>query len=122
MRVSGFLLVLMACLLTPIARAQTQSSDAITAALRAREFEQAVQLSRSALQKNPADSHLWTLQGIALANLRNNKEALAAFQKALKLSPNDVAALAGSAQISMSRATQGLCRCLNSNTKLVNEA
>src|ERR1044071_6100304 len=98
MRVSGTLLVLMAYLLAPISRAQTQSADAITAALRALEFEQAVQLSRSALLKNPADSHLWTLQGIALANLRNNKDALAAFQKALKLSPNDVAALAGAAQ------------------------
>jgi Flp pilus assembly protein TadD len=118
MRVSGILLVLMACLLTPIARAQTQSSDAITAALRAREFEQAVQLSRSALQKNPADSHLWTLQGIALANLRNNKEALAAFQKALKLSPNDVAALAGAAQIEYESSNAGAVPLLKHLLKL----
>ncbi len=118
MRVSGILLVLMACLLAPLSQVQTQSADAITAALRAREFEQAVQLSRSALQKNPADSHLWTLQGIALANLHNNKEALAAFQKALKLSPDAVAALAGAAQIEYETNSAGAVPLLKRLLKL----
>ena len=80
-------------------RADATTTDAITAALRARDFNRAVELSRSALQKSPSDSHLWTLQGIALANLHKDKDALAAFQKAIKLSPDDVAALAGAAQI-----------------------
>jgi tetratricopeptide (TPR) repeat protein len=99
MRVCGILLVLVTYLLAPFSPGQTQSTDAITAALRAREFDRAVELGRSALQKFPGDSRLWTLQGIALANLHQDKEALAAFQKALKLSPDAVAALAGAAQI-----------------------
>jgi Flp pilus assembly protein TadD len=99
MRLSGILLVLLTYVLAPLSRGQTQSTDAITAALRAREFDRAVQLSRSALQKFPGDARLWTLQGIALANLHTDKEALAAFKNALKQSPDAVAALAGAAQI-----------------------
>jgi cytochrome c-type biogenesis protein CcmH/NrfG len=99
MRVCGILLVLLTFLLAPFSQGQTPPSDAITAALRARDFDRAVELSRSALQKFPGDSRLWTLQGIALANLHNDKDALLAFQKALKLSPDAVAALAGAAQI-----------------------
>jgi tetratricopeptide (TPR) repeat protein len=91
--------LLLTFLLVYFSQGQTPAVEAITAALRAREFDRAVQLSRSELKKYPGDSHLWTLQGIALANLHSNQEALAAFQKALKLSPDSVAALAGAAQI-----------------------
>jgi tetratricopeptide (TPR) repeat protein len=99
MRVCGIFLVLLTYLPVLLSQGQTQPTDAITAALRARDFNRAVELSRSALQKFPGDSRLWTLQGIALANLHKDKDALAAFQKAIKLSPDDVAALAGVAQI-----------------------
>jgi len=99
MRVCGILLVFLMYLSTPFSPGQIQPADAIAAALRARDFDRAVELSRSALQKSPGDSRLWTLQGIALANLHNDKEALVAFKKALKLSPDAVAALAGAAQI-----------------------
>jgi tetratricopeptide (TPR) repeat protein len=99
MRLFGVLLVLLTYVLAPVSQGQKPSTDEIAAALRAREFDRAVQLSRSALQKFPGDARLWTLQGIALANLRKDKEALAAFQRALKLSPDAVAALAGAAQI-----------------------
>ena len=99
MRVCGILLVLLTYLFAPFSLAQTPPSDAITTALRARDFDRAVELTRTALQKSPSDSRLWTLQGIALANLHHDKDALVAFQKALKLSPDAVAALAGAAQI-----------------------
>jgi tetratricopeptide (TPR) repeat protein len=98
MRVPGICLLLLAALLAS-SYLHAQSGDAIAAALRAREFERAVQLSRDALLKSPNDAQLWTLQGIALANLHNDKEALAAFQKALKIAPDAVAALAGAAQV-----------------------
>ena len=102
MRVCGIFLVLLTYLPVLLSQGQTQQpTDAITAALRARDFNRAVELSRSALQKSPSDSHLWTLQGIALANLHKDKDALAAFQKAIKLSPDDVAALAGARKSSM---------------------
>jgi tetratricopeptide (TPR) repeat protein len=99
MRVCGIVLVLLTYLLAPFSQGQTPPSEDISAALRARDFDRAAELSRSALQKFPGDSRLWTLQGIALANLHRDKDALVSFQKALKLSPNAVAALAGAAQI-----------------------
>jgi tetratricopeptide (TPR) repeat protein len=85
----------------PVAFSQTQSAqvEAITSALRAREFDRAVRLSRSALQKFPNDAQLWTLQGVALAGEGDPKKALAAFQQALKISPNYIAAIEGAAQI-----------------------
>ncbi len=84
-----------------LALAQTPSStiEQITATLRSRDFEKAVQLTRAALQKYPDNAQLWSLQGIALASSGNNKESLVAFQQALKISPDYLAALAGSAQI-----------------------
>lgn len=73
--------------------------DAITAALRARDFEQAVEHSRSALRKAPNDPQLWTLQGIAFASMGKPSEALQSFQRALKIDPNYMAALEGAAQL-----------------------
>jgi tetratricopeptide (TPR) repeat protein len=58
-----------------------------------------VELTRSALRASPGDPQLWTLQGIAFAGKGDRKQALAAFQQALKISPKSVAALAGAAQI-----------------------
>jgi Flp pilus assembly protein TadD len=118
MRLPGIILLLLACLFVHFSHGQTPSTDAITAALRAREFDRAVQLSRSALQKSPGDSRLWTLQGIAWANLGNHKEALAAFEKALKLSPDAVAALAGAAQIEYDAGSQEAVPLLKRMLKL----
>src|SRR5437588_3691330 len=82
-----------------LAQAPSGAIEPITAALRARDFEQAVELSRAAVQKYPDNAQLWSLHGIALASKGDSKEALAAFQQALKISPDYMAALAGSAQI-----------------------
>jgi tetratricopeptide (TPR) repeat protein len=73
--------------------------EAISSALRAQQFDRAVELSRSALKTDPNDAQLWTLHGIALSNTGNTKAALTAFQQALKRSPNYVAALEGAAQL-----------------------
>jgi tetratricopeptide (TPR) repeat protein len=90
---------LLVCL--PWAFSQTPSGqiEPITSALRAKEFDKAVQLSHSALQEFPNDARLWTFQGIALASKGDSKKALAAFRQALKISPNYLAALQGAAQI-----------------------
>ncbi len=71
----------------------------ITAALRVKDFDKAIDLSKTALQRSPSDPQLWALLGIALASKGNSKEALAAFEQSLKISPNYPAALAGAAQI-----------------------
>jgi tetratricopeptide (TPR) repeat protein len=73
--------------------------EAITTALRARDFDRAVELSRTALRDSPNDPQLWTLQGIALSQKGDARTALSAFHKALSLSPDYTAALEGAAQL-----------------------
>ena len=83
---------------------ETRSSDqevvsSISAALRSREFERALGMSRAALQKYPDDERLWTLQGIAYSQVGKPKLALSSFQRALKNSPDYLPALEGAAQL-----------------------
>jgi len=104
---------LSACI--PLAFSQTRENqiELISSALRARDFDKAVELSRAALQESPNNPQLWTLQGIALASKGDSKEALTAFQQALKISPNNVAALAGAAQIEYQAGNQSAVPLLN---------
>lgn len=74
-------------------------AEPVSSALRAGDFDKAVELSRSALKESPNNPQLWTLQGIAFADKGDSKDALASFEHALKLNPDSVAALAGAAQI-----------------------
>jgi len=74
-------------------------NEAITQALRAGQVDQALQLLHAELEQNPSDAKLWTLEGIALSSEHDEKASLAAFQKALALSPNYLPALEGAAQI-----------------------
>src|SRR5438477_948328 len=72
---------------------------AIETALRAHDFEQALQLAHSRLRELPNDAKLWTLEGIALSKLGRDKEALNAYDRALRISPKYVAALEGAAEL-----------------------
>ena len=83
---------------------ETQSSDqeavsSISAALRSQEFERALRMSQTALQKFPDDQRLWTLQGIAYSQVGKPKLALSSFQRALKYAPDYLPALEGAAQL-----------------------
>jgi tetratricopeptide (TPR) repeat protein len=89
----------LACHSVVLSQTQGDPTEPIGAALKAREFDKAVELTRSALRASPGSAQLWTLQGIAFAGKGDRKQALAAFQQALKIAPNSVAALAGAAQI-----------------------
>ena len=54
--------------LGPAANASPRDqADAITSALRARDYDHAVELTREALKASPNDPQIWTLQGIALS-------------------------------------------------------
>jgi tetratricopeptide (TPR) repeat protein len=94
-----FALVLL--VLNSLAFSQTPPNpvESISSALRARDFDKAIELSKSALQSSPNNGQLWTLQGIAYVSKGDSKNALPAFQQALKFSPNNIAALEGAAQI-----------------------
>jgi tetratricopeptide (TPR) repeat protein len=79
--------------------ADTQSLRAIDSALRSRNYEEALQLIRAQLERSPRDARLWTLEGIALSSMGNEGEALAAYNKALSIAPDYLAALEGAAQL-----------------------
>ncbi|MDQ2842962.1 MAG: tetratricopeptide repeat protein, partial [Acidobacteriota bacterium] len=80
--------------------AQEQSAfAAISAALRASQYETARQLADAALAKNERDPRLFTLKAIALSKLGNTREAVTNYQRALALSPEYVPALEGVAEL-----------------------
>lgn len=76
-----------------------ESLSSIESALRAGNFDQAAQLAQSQLERAPKDARLWTLDGIALSGLSHDREALAAYNHALSISPNYLAALEGAAEL-----------------------
>jgi tetratricopeptide (TPR) repeat protein len=79
--------------------ADASSIGAIQTALQARDNEQALTLIHTQLQAWPKDVRLWALQGIALTQLGRNREALAAYNKALAIAPDYLAALEGAAEL-----------------------
>ena len=89
----------LACANPALSQPPQNPAEPVSAALRARDFDKAIELSRSALKQFPNNAQLWTLQGIAFTSKGDSKDALAAFQQALKIAPNNVAALEGAAQI-----------------------
>jgi tetratricopeptide (TPR) repeat protein len=110
------ILSILACLAVSISAhgQSTQGASAnVSAALRARDFDRAIELSRDALTRNPRDAQLWTLQGIAFANKGDSTSAAKSFQQALTISPKNIAALAGAAQIEYQRGSQKAVPLLN---------
>src|SRR5436190_10949396 len=95
----GLALALAASVRAGVGAATKDQIEAISSALRARDFDTAVELTRSALTASPNDAQLWTLQGIAFSRKGDSGHALAAFEHALKISPEYVAALEGAAQL-----------------------
>jgi tetratricopeptide (TPR) repeat protein len=81
------------------AGADSSSISAIQSALRAGDNEQALTLVHTQLQAWPKDVKLWTLQGITLSHLDRDREALVAYNKALAISPDYLAALEGAAEL-----------------------
>ena len=71
----------------------------IAAALRAKQYAAALRLIDPALRDSPNDARLRSMQGMALSALHRTSEALAAYQRVLKISPNYLPALEGAAQI-----------------------
>ena len=55
--------------------------DAIESALRTNQFDNAIELSRTALKEFSKDPQLWSLQGVALASSGKGNEARAAFRE-----------------------------------------
>jgi tetratricopeptide (TPR) repeat protein len=93
------IILLLACVLLARGQDAEESSRAIAAALGARDYQKALDLSRAALQHSPKDPKILTMEAIALSGLAKDQEALSAYNGALSVSPNYVPALEGAAQI-----------------------
>jgi tetratricopeptide (TPR) repeat protein len=102
-----FSILLLLCACPILGQTRESPLEPIRSALRAKDFDNAIKLSRAALQGSPNNPQLWTLEGIALAGKGDSKEALAAFTQALKFSPDNVAALEGAAQIEYQAGSRG---------------
>lgn len=97
-------LVISGCLFTSLLCAATgqQSTPSVTAIeslIRSGKQEKALRMTRSALKETPGDFRLWTLEGIVLSMQDKKKDAQAAFEEALRMSPQYAPALKGEAQI-----------------------
>jgi tetratricopeptide (TPR) repeat protein len=97
--------ILFVCLGTVPSQSQATQAAAqspvasISAELRNHEFAKALALSTAALKKDPRDYRVWTLQGLAYVGMNNPTLAVSSYTRALKLSPDYLPALQGSAEI-----------------------
>jgi tetratricopeptide (TPR) repeat protein len=95
------LLLLLPCL---FAQSGDERVASIVAALRDDQFDKALELLRPALAASPQNSQLWTMQGVAYKGEGKNAEALNSFRHALKLTPDNIPALQGVAEIQFASA------------------
>lgn len=95
-------LLLLSMVIMQLGHAQKQPAQEqvarISDALRSGNFEEASDLSQSALEKWPNDVRIWTLRGMAMAGAGNLPSALHAYRRALDLVPTYLPALEGAAQ------------------------
>ena len=73
--------------------------DSVLAALRSRDYAAALRLSQELARANPNDPRSWTLEGMALEGLGRVTESLGAFEHALQIDQDNLAALEGAAQL-----------------------
>lgn len=100
-KIKSFVLAALVLLLSRGSSGWGQTSNGpseIAAALRGRNFDEALRLSEQALKQKPADARVLTLRGMAYSGQGHSDLALKSFQQALKISPDYLPALEGAAQ------------------------
>ncbi len=90
-----------------LAQDTVDAGHLIASDLRAGKSADARELLDAALKKSPRDARLWTLNGLALAQLGKQSDALASYKTALRLSPEYVPALESAAEIEFKMADPG---------------
>ena len=98
-RVSAWIAVPLLLLASAAAQSGEGRNSQIAAALREQQYDKALGMIGVALHDAPANPQLWTMQGVAFNGVGKKREALNSFRRALKLSPDNVPALQGVAQI-----------------------
>ena len=86
--------ILFAAFLLNSQSAMAQDKSTILAAVRAGQYREARQMLELEIKQSPRDASLWTLNGFALSHLGQQREALASYKQAMKLSPDYLPALA----------------------------
>ena len=86
-------------LCTAIGQQPAPSVTAIESLIRSLQYDQALAMTRSALEQRPTDFRLWTLEGIIFSMQDKAQSAQSAFEKALRISPQYAPALKGEVQI-----------------------
>lgn len=95
-----FVRLLLVLVLLPAATfSQMPGSGSIDSALRSGQYDQALALIQAALRQSPKDAKLLTLEGIALSRKGKQQQALRAYEQALEISPQNLAALEGAAEL-----------------------
>lgn len=84
---------------TAIAQQTVSPVTSIESLIRAKQYDHALQLTKSQLSTKPNDVRLWTLEGIVFSLKGMRTDALRAFDKALRLSPDYMPALKGEVQL-----------------------
>lgn len=98
-RILRAIFIIAVCSIAAFGQTDGNQIGAVTASLRAGEFDHALQLLYPMLQQSPANPQLWALQALAYSGAKRKKDALASFQRALKISPDYLPALEGAAQL-----------------------
>jgi tetratricopeptide (TPR) repeat protein len=78
---------------------EDEAVRSITAALRAKHFQEALNLAQAARRTSPKEIRILVLEGMALTGLHKDTEALAAFKSAIEISPDYVPAIEAAAEI-----------------------
>jgi tetratricopeptide (TPR) repeat protein len=93
----------MVSLLVAVVPSYTANEDdavrSITAALRAKHFQEALNLAQAARRTSPKEIRILVLEGMALTGLHKDGKALAAFKSAIEISPDYVPAIEAAAEI-----------------------
>jgi tetratricopeptide (TPR) repeat protein len=95
----SFGMLWLVCLCAAFAQDREGQVEAIASALRASEYDRAVEMTRSALKESPNNAQLWAMQGAGYAGEGHKPEALTSYRAALKISPDYLPALQGAVQI-----------------------
>ena len=100
------------------AQAQAPNAQAIAAAIRAKNYDHALELAKQALKTAPNDVRVLTLEALAFKELGQEGKALAGFHRVLELSPDYLAALEGAAQLEYAAGSERAAPLLDRLLKL----
>ena len=96
----ALLVLALTCDPPPARGADTEDAvRAITAQLRARHFQEALDLARVAEKSAPKEVRILVLEGMALTGLRQDGQALTVFERAIAISPDYIPALEAAVEI-----------------------